>query len=137
MINFSKLSIRKIQLDCNLLHWCNSQEDLNVKTFEGYVFDKLEKADDLFQYIVYISEINMASKITTRENINNYTLDNLSFFTTYYIAVTAIDKDGNETDIVTKGRHDPCVGIRGAPVVEAMMACVLADHWLRYKAQCL
>lgn len=48
-----------------------------------------------------------------------------------------IDKDGNETEIVTKGRHDPCVGIRGAPVVEAMMACVLADHWLRHKAQCL
>ena len=48
-----------------------------------------------------------------------------------------IDKDGNETEIVTKGRHDPCVGIRGTPVVEAMMACVLADHWLRHKAQCL
>lgn len=48
-----------------------------------------------------------------------------------------IDKDGNETDIVTKGRHDPCVGIRGVPVAEAMMACVLADHWLLHKAQCL
>lgn len=48
-----------------------------------------------------------------------------------------IDKDGNETEIVTKGRHDPCVGIRGVPVAEAMMACVLADHWLRHKAQCL
>jgi chorismate synthase len=48
-----------------------------------------------------------------------------------------IDLHGAETDIVTKGRHDPCVGIRGVPVVEAMMACVLADHWLRYKAQCL
>ncbi len=48
-----------------------------------------------------------------------------------------IDKDGNETDIVTKGRHDPCVGIRGVPVAEAMVACVLADHWLRHKAQCL
>ncbi len=48
-----------------------------------------------------------------------------------------VDKDGNETDIITKGRHDPCVGIRGVPVVEAMMACVLADHWLRHKAQCL
>lgn len=48
-----------------------------------------------------------------------------------------IDKHGQETDIVTKGRHDPCVGIRGVPVVEAMMACVLADHWLRHKAQCL
>jgi chorismate synthase len=45
-----------------------------------------------------------------------------------------IDKDGAETDIMTKGRHDPCVGLRGAPVAEAMMACVLADMWLRHKA---
>lgn len=48
-----------------------------------------------------------------------------------------IDVKGKETEIITKGRHDPCVGIRGVPVVEAMMACVLADHWLRHKAQCL
>lgn len=48
-----------------------------------------------------------------------------------------IDKNGQNTDIITKGRHDPCVGLRGTPVVEAMMACVLADHWLRHKAQCL
>ena len=51
--------------------------------------------------------------------------------------VQTIDKHGQETDIMTKGRHDPCVGIRGTPVAEAMMACVLADHWLRHKAQCL
>ncbi|MEQ8193183.1 MAG: chorismate synthase [Rhodospirillales bacterium] len=43
---------------------------------------------------------------------------------------------GEDTEIVTKGRHDPCVGIRAVPVVEAMLACVLADHWLRHKAQC-
>ena len=43
---------------------------------------------------------------------------------------------GEATDIVTKGRHDPCVGIRGAPVVEAMMALVLADHKLLHRAQC-
>ena len=51
--------------------------------------------------------------------------------------VKTIDKHGQETEIITKGRHDPCVGIRGVPIVEAMMACVLADHWLRHKAQCL
>jgi chorismate synthase len=51
--------------------------------------------------------------------------------------VKTIDKSGNETDIITKGRHDPCVGLRGTPVCEAMMACVLADHYLRHKAQCL
>lgn len=52
-------------------------------------------------------------------------------------SVPTIDKFGTETDIITKGRHDPCVGLRGTPVVEAMMACVLCDHWLRHKAQCL
>ncbi len=47
-----------------------------------------------------------------------------------------IDRDGRETDIVTKGRHDPCVGIRAVPVGEAMMAIVLADHFLRHRGQC-
>lgn len=47
-----------------------------------------------------------------------------------------VDRDGNETEIMTKGRHDPCVGIRAVPVGEAMMACVLADHLLRHRAQC-
>jgi chorismate synthase len=50
--------------------------------------------------------------------------------------VPTIDRDGRETEIVTKGRHDPCVGIRGAPVVEAMMALVLADQKLLHRAQC-
>ncbi len=46
-----------------------------------------------------------------------------------------VDRNGNETDIVTKGRHDPCVGIRAVPVGEAMMAIVLADHVLRHRGQ--
>ena len=46
-----------------------------------------------------------------------------------------IDERGVETDIVTKGRHDPCVGIRAVPVGEAMMALVLADHFLRHRGQ--
>jgi chorismate synthase len=44
--------------------------------------------------------------------------------------------DGADTEIVTKGRHDPCVGIRAVPVGEAMLAIVLADHLLRHRAQC-
>jgi chorismate synthase len=46
-----------------------------------------------------------------------------------------IDRLGQETEISTKGRHDPCVGIRAVPVAEAMMALVLADHCLRHRAQ--
>ena len=48
----------------------------------------------------------------------------------------SIDRNGKETDVVTKGRHDPCVGIRAVPIGEAMMAIVLADHYLRHRAQC-
>ena len=50
--------------------------------------------------------------------------------------VPTITRDGDATDIRTKGRHDPCVGIRGAPVVAAMMALVLADHKLLHRGQC-
>ena len=50
--------------------------------------------------------------------------------------VETIDREGNATEIRTKGRHDPCVGIRGTPVVAAMMALVLADHKLLHRAQC-
>jgi len=46
-----------------------------------------------------------------------------------------VDRFGEETDIVTKGRHDPCVGIRAVPVGEAMVACILADHYLRQRGQ--
>ncbi|HSM41948.1 MAG TPA: chorismate synthase [Afifellaceae bacterium] len=49
--------------------------------------------------------------------------------------VETVTKDGVETEIVTKGRHDPCVGIRAVPVGEAMLAIVLADHYLRHRAQ--
>jgi chorismate synthase len=50
--------------------------------------------------------------------------------------VETVDREGNATEIRTKGRHDPCVGIRGTPVVAAMMALVLADHRLLHRAQC-
>ncbi|MCG8380321.1 MAG: chorismate synthase [Proteobacteria bacterium] len=47
-----------------------------------------------------------------------------------------IDKAGEATEVVTKGRHDPCVGIRATPIAEAMLALVLMDHALRHRAQC-
>jgi chorismate synthase len=48
----------------------------------------------------------------------------------------SIDRNGKDTDVATKGRHDPCVGIRAVPIGEAMMAIVLADHYLRHRGQC-
>ena len=50
--------------------------------------------------------------------------------------VETVTREGTATEIRTKGRHDPCVGIRGAPVVEAMVALVLADQRLLQRAQC-
>ena len=47
-----------------------------------------------------------------------------------------INKKGKNTKISVKGRHDPCVGIRAVPIGEAMMACVLLDHYMINKAQC-
>jgi chorismate synthase len=47
-----------------------------------------------------------------------------------------VDTAGQDAEISTKGRHDPCVGIRAVPIGEAMVACVLADHLLRHRAQC-
>jgi chorismate synthase len=47
----------------------------------------------------------------------------------------SVDADGNEVEVVTKGRHDPCVGIRAVPIGEAMVACAIADHYLRHRGQ--
>jgi chorismate synthase len=47
----------------------------------------------------------------------------------------AVDRSGRDVEVSTRGRHDPCVGIRAVPVGEAMVACVLADHLLRHRAQ--
>src|SRR4029079_7380775 len=47
----------------------------------------------------------------------------------------SVDRYGREVEVVTKGRHDPCVGIRAVPIGEAMVACVIADHYLRQRGQ--
>ena len=46
-----------------------------------------------------------------------------------------VDIQGNATEVITKGRHDPCVGIRATPIAEAMLALALMDHALRHRAQ--
>ncbi|RZA27849.1 MAG: chorismate synthase, partial [Lysobacteraceae bacterium] len=47
-----------------------------------------------------------------------------------------VNLQGESTEVITKGRHDPCVGIRATPIAEAMLALVLMDHALRHRAQC-
>ena len=51
------------------------------------------------------------------------------------IPTRSITADGEETEVITKGRHDPCVGIRAVPIGEAMVACAIADHYLRHRGQ--
>ena len=48
----------------------------------------------------------------------------------------SVDINGEPMEVVTHGRHDPCVGIRATPICEAMLALTLADHMMRFKAQC-
>ena len=48
----------------------------------------------------------------------------------------SVNLAGEPVEVVTKGRHDPCVGIRATPIAEAMVALVLMDHVLRHRAQC-
>lgn len=52
------------------------------------------------------------------------------------VAGKTLNRDGEEVEMITKGRHDPCVGIRAVPIAEAMMAIVLMDHYLRHRGQC-
>ena len=51
------------------------------------------------------------------------------------VAGSTVDRSGSATEIVTTGRHDPCVGLRATPIAEAMLALVLMDHYLRHRAQ--
>jgi len=79
-INTTMRSIRKIQNDCNLLNMCNATPEIMEKTYKGYVFDKIVRNDGLFQYVVYLPELKMASRVTFRENIENYSLCDYKLF---------------------------------------------------------
>jgi exoribonuclease R len=73
-INITMRSIRKVQNDCNLLHMCSTCPEIMEKKYTGYVFDKIVRNDGLFQYVVYLPELKLASRVTFRENIENYKL---------------------------------------------------------------
>jgi exoribonuclease R len=71
-INTTMRSIRKIQIDCSLLDLCNNKPELLNKEYEGYIFDKIARPDGLYQYIVFLPDLKMNSRITIRENMENY-----------------------------------------------------------------
>ena len=71
-INVTMQAIRKVQSDCSLLDTCfNKPETLN-KIYDGYCFNKLVRNDGLYQFIVFLPELRLASRITMRENLENY-----------------------------------------------------------------
>ena len=71
-INVTMRSIRKVQIDCSLLDLCAKHPDIMDKEYDGFVFDKLIRNDGLYQFIVFLPELKLASRITLRENIENF-----------------------------------------------------------------
>lgn len=71
-INVTMRAIRKVQIDCTLLDACFNEPDILDKIYDGYCFDKLARNDGLYQYIVFLPELRLTSKITIRENLYNY-----------------------------------------------------------------
>ena len=71
-INVTMRSIRKVQCDCTLLDLCCNNAEVLDKKYDGYVFDKIFRNDALFQYIVFLPELKLSSRITLRENFENY-----------------------------------------------------------------
>ena len=79
-INTTMRSIRRVQNDCSLLHLCYNNNKLKEKIFKGHIFDKLIRNDKLFQYMVYLPDINMVNRFTTRFDIDNYCYKNFKIY---------------------------------------------------------
>jgi exoribonuclease R len=71
-INVTMRSIRKVQCDCNLLDLCVNKPEIMEKEYDGYIFDKLIRNDGLYQYIIFLPELKLSSKITIRDNFENF-----------------------------------------------------------------
>ena len=71
-INTTMRAIRKIQNDCNLLEMCTNKPEICEREHNGYIFDKLERSDGLFQYIVYLPELKIVSRLTIRNVFTDY-----------------------------------------------------------------
>jgi exoribonuclease R len=71
-INTTMRSIRKVQVDCTLLDLCANNQYIMDKEYDGYVFDKILRNDGLFQFMVFLPELKLSSRITLRDNIDNF-----------------------------------------------------------------
>jgi hypothetical protein len=79
-INVTMRSIRKVQCDCTLLDLCHNNPEVMDKEYNGYLFDRINRNDGLYQYIVFLPELKLSSRITMRENFDNFTCKNFKLF---------------------------------------------------------
>jgi len=71
-INTTMRSIRKVQCDCSLLDLCNNSPQIMEKEYDGYLFDKIYRNDGLYQYVVFLPDLKLSSRITLREDVDNF-----------------------------------------------------------------
>lgn len=71
-INVTMRAIRKVQCDCTLLDLCSNNPNIMEKEYDGYLFDKICRNDSLYQFIIFLPELRLSSRITLRDNFNNY-----------------------------------------------------------------
>jgi exoribonuclease R len=71
-INTTMRSIRKVQCDCSLLDLCNNSPQIMEKEYDGYLFDKIYRNDGLYQYVVFLPDLKLSSRITLREDVENF-----------------------------------------------------------------
>ena len=71
-INTTMRSIKRVQCDCSLLDLCNNDPSVMEKNYDGYIFDKICRNDALYQYIVFLPELKLTSRITLRDNLENF-----------------------------------------------------------------
>ena len=71
-INVTMRSIRKVQCDCTLLNLCHNNNDIMEKEYDGYLFNKICRNDGLYQFIVFLPELKLTSRITMRDNFDNF-----------------------------------------------------------------
>jgi exoribonuclease R len=79
-INTTMRSIRKVQCDCSLLDLCHNNPSIMEKEYEGYLFDKIYRNDGLYQYMVFLPELKLSSRLTLREDFENFTNKKFKLF---------------------------------------------------------
>jgi exoribonuclease R len=79
-INTTMRSIRKVQCDCSLLDLCHNNPEVMEKEYDGYMFDKLYRNDGLYQYVVFLPDLKLSSRLTLRDDFNNFTQKKFKLF---------------------------------------------------------